>query len=75
MVKRVAYNTGVLSSNPTRVAIKIPLVRKATGSHLIKPTSLEIPRALSMVLLHLKSSMPRSCRDSGREDSTWLPTG
>ena len=32
------HNTGVLSSNPTRVTIEMPLVRQATGNHLIKST-------------------------------------
>ena len=35
------HNTGVVSLIPPCITIKIPLVRKATGSHLIKPTSLE----------------------------------
>ena len=34
------YNTGAASSNPTFVT-KTPLVRKATGNHFIKSTSLE----------------------------------
>ena len=38
---------GVVSSNPTRVTIDIPLARKATENHLIKSTSLF--RALSLV--------------------------
>ena len=32
---------GVVSSNPARVTIKTPLVRKATGKDLMKSTSLE----------------------------------
>ena len=35
------HDTRVVSSSPTRVTIKTPLVRKVTGNHLIKPTSLE----------------------------------
>ena len=35
------HKTGVFSSNPTRATIKTPLVRNATGNHLIKSTSLE----------------------------------
>ena len=35
------HNTRVVSSNPTRVTIKAPLVRKANGNHLIKSTSLD----------------------------------
>ena len=33
-------NPGVVSSSPTPVTFKTPLVRKATGNHLIKSTSL-----------------------------------
>ena len=33
-------NAGILSLNPARFAIKVPMVRKATGNHLVKPTSL-----------------------------------
>ena len=40
--------TGVGSSNPTRVTIRTPLVTKAIGNHLIKSTSLEKFRALSL---------------------------
>ena len=36
-----ADKTGVVSLNPTCVPIKPPLVRKATGTRLIKFTSLE----------------------------------
>ena len=35
------HKTGVVSSNPTRVTIKAPLMRKATGNHLIESTFLE----------------------------------
>ena len=37
----LGHNTGDVSMNHTRVTIKTPLVRKATGNHLIKSTSLE----------------------------------
>ena len=40
---------GVVSSSPEGVTITTPLVRKATGSHLIKSNSLEKLRALSLV--------------------------
>ena len=44
------HETRVVSSNPTRVTIKTPLVRKAAGNHLIKSTFLEKKRrALSLV--------------------------
>ena len=42
---------GVVSSNPTRVIIKTPL---ATGNHLIKSTSLEKLRAVSLVSAKLE---------------------
>ena len=32
---------GVISSNPARATMTTPLVRKATGNHLMKSTSLE----------------------------------
>ena len=35
------HNTEVVSSSPVGVTIKMPLVRKLTGYHFIKPTSLE----------------------------------
>ena len=35
------HNTGVVSSIPPCAAIKTPLVRKATGNHLIESTALE----------------------------------
>ena len=47
---------GVLSSNPVRVTMKTPLVRKATGNHLVKSTSLECTKNL----VHAGSSMRRS---------------
>ena len=34
------HTTWIASSNPARVPIKTPLARKATGSHLVKSTSL-----------------------------------
>ena len=47
--------TGVVSSNPALVTIKTPLVREATGNHLMNPTSLgKKPRALSLVSAKLK---------------------
>ena len=39
-------NTGIVSSNPARVPIKTPLLRKATGNHFIKSISLEKFRAV-----------------------------
>ena len=36
-----AHNAGVVSSNPASVAITTQWVRRTTGSHLIKSTSLE----------------------------------
>ena len=35
------YNTGVVSSIPLCVTFKTPLVRKATGNHLMNSTFLE----------------------------------
>ena len=35
------HNTGIMSSNHACVGIKTLLVRKATGNHFIKSTSLE----------------------------------
>ena len=43
------HNTGVVSSNPAPATIKAPLVRKATGNHLMNSTSLENLRTLSLV--------------------------
>ena len=43
------HNTGFVSSNPKRVTMKMPLVRKVTVNHLMKSTSLEKLRALSLV--------------------------
>ena len=43
------YDTGVISSNPARVTIKMPLTSKATGNHLVKSTFLVKSRALSLV--------------------------
>ena len=37
----LTHNAGVVSSMPPCVTFKTPLVRKATGIHLIKSTSLE----------------------------------
>ena len=54
------YNTGVVSSNPTRVTIKTPLARKATGNHLIKSTFLGETQTRPQLLLRLKSSMQRT---------------
>ena len=34
-------DAGVVISNATRVTMKTQLMRKATGNHLMKPTSLE----------------------------------
>ena len=42
-------NTAVVSSIHPCVTIKAPLVRKATGNHLIKSTSLEKLRVLSLI--------------------------
>ena len=39
-------NTGIATSNPTRITMETPLARKATGSHLIKSTSLEKAQSL-----------------------------
>ena len=36
MVRHAAHNAGAVSSIPPCVTIKTPLVRKATGNHLIK---------------------------------------
>ena len=47
-------NTGVVSSNPEHVTIKLPLVRKAMGNHLVKSTFLEKLRVLSMVSAKLE---------------------
>ena len=44
MVKWISMrpcNIGLVSSNPAHVTIKGALMRKATGNHLIKSTSLE----------------------------------
>ena len=41
--------TGVVTSIPPCVTIIMPLVRNATGNHLIKSTSLGKLRALSLV--------------------------
>ena len=35
------HNTGIIGLNPPRVTMKTPLVRKATGNHLMNSTSLE----------------------------------
>ena len=43
------HNTGVVSSIPPFVTFKVPLVRMATGNHLMKSTSLDRLRALSLV--------------------------
>ena len=42
-------------SNHTRVTIKTPLAKKATGDHPIKSNSLERLRALSLVSARLES--------------------
>ena len=47
-------NTRVLSLNPAHVTIKAPLVRKARRNHLIRFTSLEKLRALSLASAALK---------------------
>ena len=36
-----SHNAGVVSLIPPFVTVKMPLVRKVTGNHLIKSTSLE----------------------------------
>ena len=43
-----------LSGNTTRITIKAPLKRKATGNHLMIPIPLEKLRALSLVSAILK---------------------
>ena len=43
------HNAGGVSSNPARVTVKVPLVKKTTGNHLIKSNSLLEFRALSLV--------------------------
>ena len=48
------HNTGVVSLIPLCVIVKTPLVSKATRNHLIKPTSLEKLRTLSLVSAKLK---------------------
>ena len=35
------HSAEVVSSNPARIAVKMSLVRKATGEHLMNSTSLE----------------------------------
>ena len=50
------HNTGVVSSIPPCVTFKTILVRKATGDHLIKSTSLEKTHSL-WFLLCSKASM------------------
>ena len=44
-----SHNAGVIISNPARVTIKAPLSRTATGNHLVKFTSVQKLRALSLV--------------------------
>ena len=52
--------TGVVSSNPARVTIKTPLVRKAMGNHLTKAVSLEKVSELCLLSrLRSKSSVRR----------------
>ena len=41
VVKHTDSNAGVVSSNPARVTMKTPLVRKETVNHFMKSTSLE----------------------------------
>ena len=53
------YIAGVVSSNPVRVAINAPLVRKATGNYLINSTSLKNSKPFLYFLLSSKSSMQR----------------
>ena len=52
------HNTGVVSSNPALVTRKMPSMRKATGNHLIKSTSLEKLTALSLVSTNLIIEYP-----------------
>lgn len=52
-----------LSSNPTHFAIKMLLMKKKSGSHLIKCTSLEKLRPQLLVLIRSKSSMRRRKTD------------
>ena len=69
------HNTGVGSSNPTLVTIKMPLERKATGNHLIKLIFLETSSEPCLwLLLRSKSSMQHSYQPStaGLTDR-WLP--
>ena len=55
------HNTEVVSSFPPCVAFKTPLVRKATGNHLMNSTSLEKSSEPCLwFLLSSKSSMRRS---------------
>ena len=66
------HNTGVASSIPPCVIIKMPLVRKATGNHQMNSTSLKKLRALPLVsatlkiefvtlLFHLTGSISNGC--------------
>ena len=49
MVKQADRNTGVVSSIPPCVTFKTPLVRKATGNHLMNSSSQAKLRALPLV--------------------------
>ena len=48
------HNTGVMSLNPISITIKAPLVREATGNHLIQSPFLDKLRALSLFSVTLK---------------------
>ena len=54
----LSYCTGAVNSVPPCVTMKTPLLRKAMGNHLIKSTSLEKLRALSLVSATLKIEYP-----------------
>ena len=69
-LKSQGFNIGVVSSIPPCVLIKMPLVRKAMGSHVIKSTSLEKNSSPCLwFLLRLKSSMQRSGRNKDNQAS------
>ena len=59
------YNKVVMSSNPTRVTIKMALTREAMESHLIKPTSLEKTQSILSGFCYI---LNRVCNEAKHEN-------
>ena len=63
------HKIGVVSSNPARVTIKMQLVRKAAGNHLMKFTFLETTQGPVSGLCHARNRVCDAGLVGGRKKS------